>query len=116
MDIEAFRSYCLSKNGVTEEFPFGESTLVYKVLGKMFALTGIEFNSINLKADPEVAMELRERYSAVQPGYHMNKRHWNTIILDGSVPDKMLRQWVDNSYDLVAAGLTKTQKRALDSM
>jgi predicted DNA-binding protein (MmcQ/YjbR family) len=116
MDIELFRSYCLSKKGVTEEFPFGESTLVYKVLGKMFALTGLDFESVNLKVDPETGVDLRERYSAVQPGYHMNKKHWITVLLDGSVPDKLLRQWIDHSYDLVTAGLTKTQKRALDSM
>ena len=116
MDIEAFRSYCLSKKGVTEEFPFGDSTLVFKVLGKMFALTDIGFESINLKVDPEEALELRERYQAVQPGYHMNKKHWNTIVLDGSVPDKLLMRWIDRSYDLVAAGLTKTQKRTLDTM
>lgn len=106
----------MSKKGVTEEFPFGDSTLVFKVLGKMFALTGIEFESINLKADPEEAMELRERYQSVQPGYHMNKKHWNTVILDGSVPDKLLMRWIDRSYDLVAAGLTKTQKQTLDTM
>lgn len=117
MDIESFRSHCLSRKGVTEEFPFGETTLVYKVMGKMFALTGIEnFESVNLKVDPEIGVELRERYPAVQPGYHMNKKHWITIQIDGSVPDKLLRQWIDHSYDLVAAGLTKTQRRALDSM
>ena len=116
MDIELFRSYCLSKKGVTEEFPFGESTLVYKVQGKMFALTGLAFESVNLKVDTETGVELRERYSAVQPGYHMNKKHWITVIMDGSVPDKQLRQWVQNSYDLVASGLTKNQKRTLESM
>jgi predicted DNA-binding protein (MmcQ/YjbR family) len=116
MDIETYRAFCLSHKGVTEEFPFGENTLVYKVMGKMFALTGLDsFESVNLKVDPERGIELRERYPAVQPGYHMNKKHWITVTLDGSIPDKLLREWTDHSYDLVAAGLTKTAKRALGS-
>jgi predicted DNA-binding protein (MmcQ/YjbR family) len=109
VDIETYRAFCLSHKGVTEEFPFGENTLVYKVMGKMFALTDLDnFESVNLKVDPERGIELRERYAAVQPGYHMNKKH-------GSIPDKLLREWTDHSYDLVAAGLTKTAKRALGS-
>jgi predicted DNA-binding protein (MmcQ/YjbR family) len=115
VNIESFRSYCLSKKGVTEEFPFGEDTLVYKVAGKMFALTNLEaFSSLNLKVDPETGVELRERHAAVQPGYHMNKKHWVTVLNDGSIPDKLLREWVDSSYDLVVSGLTKTQKSALE--
>jgi len=117
VNIESYRAYCLSHKGVTEEFPFGEDTLVYKVMGKMFALTDIElFQSINLKVDPEQGAELREQYSAVQPGYHMNKKHWITVQMDGSIPDKLLKQWIDHSYDLVVAGLTKTAKRALGSI
>jgi predicted DNA-binding protein (MmcQ/YjbR family) len=117
LNLEAFRTHCLSHKGVTEEFPFGESTLVYKVMGKVFALTGIDdFASVNLKVDPEKGVELRERYTAVQPGYHMNKKHWITVIMDGSISDKLLRQWIDDSYDLVASGLTKSQKQALESM
>jgi predicted DNA-binding protein (MmcQ/YjbR family) len=117
LNIEAYRAYCLSFKGVTEEFPFGDTTLVYKVMGKMFALTGVEsFASINLKVDPEIGADLRERYSAVQPGYHMNKKHWITVIIDGSIPDKLIRQWTDHSYQLVASKLTKTQKAALESM
>jgi predicted DNA-binding protein (MmcQ/YjbR family) len=117
VDIESYRSYCLSHKGVTEEFPFGESVLVYKVMGKMFALAGIEhFESVNLKVDPEKGVELRERYTAVQPGYHMNKRHWITVLIDGSIPDRLLKQWIDNSYDLVTSRLTKKEKRALESM
>lgn len=117
MDIERFRSYCLAKKGVTEEFPFGEDTLVYKVMGKMFALTDLEmFTSVNLKVDPETGADLQEKYPAVQPGYHMNKKHWITVIMDGTVPDKVLLGWVDNSYQLVVAGLTKTQKSALGSI
>lgn len=117
MDIEAYRAFCLSRKGVTEELPFGDNALVHKVMGKMFALTGIEnFESINLKVDPEIGVELRERYPAVQPGYHMNKKHWITVSMDGSIPDKLLWQWIGHSYDLVAAGLTKKQKQALESM
>lgn len=86
-------------------------------MGKIFALTGIEdFASINLKVDPEKGVELRERYTAVQPGYHMNKKHWITVIIDGSISDRLLCQWIDDSYDLVASGLTKSQKQALESM
>ena len=83
----------------------------------MFALTDIEdFESVNLKVDPEIGVELRERYPAVSPGYHMNKKHWITVQMDGSIPDRILRQWVQDSYNLVASGLTKTQQRALKSM
>ncbi len=86
-------------------------------MGKMFALTGInDFSSINIKCDPENAVELREQYASVQPGYHMNKKHWNTVRIDGSISDKLLRQWIDDSYQLVVAGLTKTQKLALETM
>jgi predicted DNA-binding protein (MmcQ/YjbR family) len=117
LNIEAYRSYCLSFKGVTEEFPFGDTTLVYKVMGKMFALTGIEsFASINLKVDPEIGADLRERYSAVQPGYHMNKKHWITVLMDGSIPDKLICQWTERSYQLVASALTKSQKAALETM
>lgn len=117
MDIESYRTFCIAQKGVTEEFPFGDNTLVHKVMGKMFALAGVEdFDSINLKVDPETGVELRERYPAVLPGYHMNKKHWITVMVDGSVPDKLLRKWIRDSYDLVASGLTKTQKRALESM
>jgi predicted DNA-binding protein (MmcQ/YjbR family) len=117
LNLESFRAYCLAKKGVTEELPFGPDALVFKVMGKMFALTDItDFASINLKADPEKAIELRERYEAVIPGYHMNKKHWNTILLDGSLPEKLIRSWVDDSYNLVAAGLTKKQKLALEKL
>lgn len=115
MNIEEFREYCLSKKGVTEDLPFDEETLVFKVSGKMFALTGLDEQelSINLKCDPEKAIELRERYPCVQPGYHMNKMHWNTVNIDGSVPDKLVKEWIDNSYTLVAKKLTKVQKKEL---
>jgi predicted DNA-binding protein (MmcQ/YjbR family) len=116
MNIETFRSFCLKKKGVTEEFPFGEEVLVFKVLGKMFALTNVEnFESINLKCDPEKAAELRERYSSVIPGYHMNKKHWNTILLDGSVADKLIQEWTTDSYNLVVNSLSKIQQKQLEN-
>jgi len=108
MDIEKFRELCLSFPDVTEEFPFGPDTLVYKVKGKVFALTGLNaFESINLKCDPELAIELRERYPAVLPGYHMNKAHWNTIRIDNSISDRLLEEWIRNSYQLVRAKLPR---------
>lgn len=111
MDIEKFRNICLSLDDVTEEFPFGANTLVYKVKGKMFALTDLEmFESVNLKCDPEEAIELRERYAAVQPGYHMNKAHWNTVLMDSSISDKLIEQWVKDSYELVRSKLPKSKR------
>lgn len=115
MDTESFRSHCLSKKGVTEEFPFGENTLVYKVMGKMFALADLEdFTSINLKVDPEIGIDLRERYASVQEAYHMNKKHWITVMVDGKIPDKLICEWIDNSYDLVKAGLSKSIRANLE--
>ncbi len=117
MNIEDFRSYCLAKKGVTEESPFGEETVVYKVMGKMFALADVDlFQSVNLKCDPEEAVLLRESYPAIQPGYHMNKKHWNTVDMDGSLDDKFIRGLIDTSYDLVVKGLTKTQKELLTKL
>jgi predicted DNA-binding protein (MmcQ/YjbR family) len=104
MDIESLREHCIAKKGVSERFPFGEDTLVFKAAGKIFALVNLGGDlSINLKCDPALAIDLRERYSSVTPGYHMNKKHWNTINLDGTVPDKEVFSWIDNSYNLVAA-------------
>ncbi len=117
MNIESFRAYCLSKNGVTEEFPFDANTLVFKVMGKMFALTDLEaFESINLKVDPEVGAELKDTYDFVQPGYHMNKKHWITVLIKPHVPEKLVWAWLDQSYGLVVKGLTKSQKLSLDSL
>ena len=117
MDIESFRNYCLNKKGVTEEFPFDNNTLVFKVCGKMFALTDVDaFESINLKCDPEEAVLLREQYPAVVPGYHMNKKHWNTVMMDGAVGDRLLMQWIDHSYDLVVQKLPKAQKEQLKNL
>jgi predicted DNA-binding protein (MmcQ/YjbR family) len=103
MDVVSLRDYCISKKGATESFPFGEDTLVFKKKEKIFALVNLDGDlSINLKCDPALAIELRERYSSVTPGYHMNKKHWNTIMLNGSVPDKEVLSWIDHSYDLIA--------------
>jgi predicted DNA-binding protein (MmcQ/YjbR family) len=103
MNIESYRTYCLALPDVTEEFPFGPETLVFKVRGKLFALTDIDtFASINLKCDPELAVELRETYAAVLPGYHMNKKHWNTVLMDGSIPDARIKEWILHSYMLVS--------------
>ena len=106
MNIEEIRHYCLQKAAVTESFPFDETTLVFKVGGKMFALLSLDDNhSVNLKCDPERAVNLREQYEAVSPGYHMNKIHWNTILLDGTVPDPLIREWIDHSYSLIVESL-----------
>ncbi len=102
MNIETLREYCISKKNVTESFPFGDDTLVFKAAGRIFVLANLDGDlSINLKCDPALAIELRERYSSVIPGYHMNKKHWNTVILDGTVPDKEIFSWIDHSYELV---------------
>ena len=114
MDIVEYRDYCLSFSGVTEDFPFDEQTLVFKVKGKMFALTNVDhFTSFNAKAAPEDGIALREQYAGIKPGYHMNKKHWNTIAVDGSVPDAVMRDLLKNSYDLVVKGLTKKQREEL---
>lgn len=102
MNIEMIRDYCLSLEGTEECFPFDETTLVFKVAGKMFLLTDLEGDlSVNLKCEPSLAIELRERFPSVRPGYHMNKTHWNTVILDGSVPDTTVFDWIKHSYMLV---------------
>jgi predicted DNA-binding protein (MmcQ/YjbR family) len=102
MDIESLRDYCIAKAGASESFPFGEDTLVFKVNGKIFALVNLDGDlSINLKCDPAFALDLRERYSGVTAGYHMNKKHWNTIMLNGSIPDKEVFTWIDHSYQLI---------------
>src|SRR5215470_16782131 len=109
MNVEILRDYCLSKAGVTEEFPFDEETLVFKVMGKAFVLTSISEipGACNLKCDPERAEELREKYPAIIPGYHMNKKHWNTVNWDGSLSDPFILDLVDHSYNLVIDGLPK---------
>jgi len=102
MNIEIIRDYCIKKPGVTEGFPFGEDTLVFKVNGKIFALANLDGElTINLKCDPSLALELREKYSSVIPGYHMNEKHWNTVLIDGTIPDKEIFSWIDHSYNLI---------------
>jgi predicted DNA-binding protein (MmcQ/YjbR family) len=115
MDIEQLRDYCLSKKSVEETTPFGPDTLVYKVGGKLFMLFGLDNEPLrfNVKCEPEKALELREEFSCVQPGYHMNKKHWNTIVVDGTVSKKQLMQWIDDSYELVINSLSKKIREAL---
>ena len=116
MDIESFRNYCLSKPAVTEEFPFDEVTLVFKVMGKMFALTGLddEVFRVNLKCDPERAIELREVHPEdVISGWHMSKKHWNTVYFENGLSDKFLIELIDHSYDLVVSKLKKADKEVL---
>lgn len=108
MNIEDYRTFCLSFQYVTEEFPFDSKTLVFKVHGKIFALMNVDdFRSINLKCNPEKAIDLRETYQAVRPGYHMNKKHWNTITLFSDVSDELLLELTEHSYDLVFQSLPK---------
>lgn len=114
MDSTALRQYLLSKPEAVEDFPFGPEIAVYKVRGKMFALTGhfLGGEAVNLKCDPHQAMALRDIFSAVKPAYHMNKLHWNTVLLDGSLPQGELQQQVDASFALVVAGLKKKERDA----
>lgn len=115
MDIESLRDYCLSKPAVEETFPFGDETLVYKVGGKIFLICPLNSDTLqfNAKCDPEKAIELRERYDCVQPGYHMNKKHWNTIVIDGSVSNTMLKEWINDSYDLIVESLPVKAKEQI---
>jgi predicted DNA-binding protein (MmcQ/YjbR family) len=113
MDLARFRDYCLRKSHVTESTPFGADVLVFKVCGKIFALAALDEvpTRVNLKCDPDLALDLRDRYEQVTPGYHMNKRHWNTIEIEGSVPDPELRKMIDHSYDLVANRVPKPRAK-----
>jgi len=115
MNIETLREYCLFKNAVTEDFPFGESTLVFRVKNKIFLLVALDTDPLqfNAKCDPEKAVELREEYDAIRPGYHMNKKHWNTVIIDGSIPTRLLKEMIDDSYDLIIQSLPKKSKEEL---
>lgn len=115
MNIETFREYCLSKPSATEDTPFGPDNIVFKVEGKMFALAALDEvpSAVNLKCDPDLALELRDRYAQVRPGYHMNKKHWNTIELDGVIPEEEIRRMVDHSYDLVVQSLPKLRREKL---
>jgi predicted DNA-binding protein (MmcQ/YjbR family) len=115
MDLAAFREYCLRKRGATEGTPFGETVLVFKVAGKIFALAALDGipATVNLKCDPDLALALRDRYEQVQPGYHMNKKHWNTVEIDSGVPEGELREMIEHSYDLVVRTLPKAQRDQL---
>ena len=117
MNIESFRDFCMAKKGVSEDFPFDEGTLVFKVMGKMFALTDVDlFKSVNLKCDPEWAIELREKYPSIIPGYHMNKKHWNTVEMDDSLSDSFIKELVTHSYELVVENLPRALKSELKNI
>jgi predicted DNA-binding protein (MmcQ/YjbR family) len=117
MHLSYFRDYCIAKPGVTEDTPFDEDTLCFRVGGKIFAITSItEFVSINLKCDPERAMELRELHHEILPGFHMNKKHWNTILINGNLPDSLILELVDHSYELVFLSLPKRAKEGIDQI
>lgn len=114
MDIEQLREYALSKEGAIESFPFGETTLVFKVSNKIFMLLSLDDVPLrfNVKCDPGKALELRELNEAIIPGYHMNKKHWNTIIMDGSLSDKLIREMIDHSYELITTNRPATKAKA----
>ena len=115
MKLEQLRSYCLSKPGADESYPFGPGALVMKVGGKLFAIIADEEDplTISLKCEPDIAVMLRSHFPAVGPGYHLNKRHWNTVTLDGTIPTKEIREWIDDSYDLVVDGLPRKTRDAI---
>jgi predicted DNA-binding protein (MmcQ/YjbR family) len=112
VNIESFREYCLSKSAATEDTPFGPDNIVFKVEGKMFALAALDEvpPAANLKCDPDLALELRDRYEQVRPGYHMNKKHWNTVELDGVIPEREIKKMIDHSYALVVQSLPKSKQ------
>ena len=114
MNLEELRAYCLSKPGTEETLPFGPDTLVFKVHGKVYLLVGLDEEDLrfNVKCDPDKAEELRAEYACVLPGYHMNKKHWNTIVVDGSVPRNLIRSWIDHSYELVSGAVKKQKKKS----
>lgn len=117
MNIEEYRDYCIAKKGVTEHFPFDETTLVFKVMNKMFALADVDsFEFINLKCEPEKAVELREQFNGVKPGYHMSKIHWNSVYANQDVPDKLIYQLIDDSYNLIVISLTKKLQKELENL
>ena len=115
VNAETFRAYCIAKPGTTEDSPFGPEHIVFKVGGKMFALLAFEEvpPTANLKCDPDLALELRDRYEQVRPGYHMNKKHWNTVEIDSGIPEREMTKMIDHSYELVIGSLTKRARLAL---
>jgi predicted DNA-binding protein (MmcQ/YjbR family) len=117
MNIELFREHCIAKKCVEETFPFDNDTLVFKVMGKMFALISISDPTyVNLKCSPDYAVELRQEFEAVKPGFHMNKTHWNTVTFNTDANDKLILEWLDLSYNLVVSGLTQKMQRELAEM
>ncbi len=118
MNIEQFREYCLSKKGVSEDFPFDETSLCFRVMGKIFAITDTEDLPLffNLKCDPERAADLRERHPGIKPGWHMNKKHWNSVVPDEDVPEDLIYELIDHSYDLIAKSLKKSDREKLSMM
>ncbi|MGD8426871.1 MAG: MmcQ/YjbR family DNA-binding protein [Balneolaceae bacterium] len=117
MNIEDFREFCLSFKGVSESFPFDDNTLAFKVMDKIFALTDVEkFDGINLKCDPVKAAMLRDLYEEVQPGRHMNKKHWNTIDPKGKLDDELIKEWIKDSYNLVVDGLSRKKQKKLEKL
>ena len=122
MNIEQIRAYCLNKKGTTEDFPFDADTLVFKVLGKMFALASLkrwecDEAAINLKADPEYSEELRAEYNSIRPGYHMSKKHWNTLYLhEGELKPEFIKTLIDHSYNMVVKGMTKKMRDSLEHL
>ena len=115
MNVEDIREFCLSLKGVTEEFPFGDDTLVFKVAGKIFCLANLDGAlTINLKNDPGKNIELRETYDSIKPGYYMNKIHWNTVNIEGSLPDILIKNLIEDSYILVIEKLTRREKQILE--
>jgi predicted DNA-binding protein (MmcQ/YjbR family) len=115
MNVETLREYCLSKKAVTEDFPFGESTLVFRVKHKIFLLVSLDSSPLqfNAKSEPDKAIELREKYDAIQPGYHMNKKHWNTVVIDGSISTALIKEMIDDSYNLIVQSLPKKLREEL---
>lgn len=114
MNIEEYRKFCLSFPGVTEDFPFDDKVLAFKVMDKVFALTNADtFEGINLKCDPVKAAMLRDLYPEVEPGYHMNKKHWNTVDPQGNLDDEIIKEWIKDSYDLVVESLSRKDQKKL---
>lgn len=118
MDIESFRQYCMRKKAVEESFPFDEHTLVFKVMGKIFAILPLDEldAKANLKALPEWSIELREEYHQIKPGWHMNKKHWNTVLLEDGLDDGLILKMIDHSYERVIAGFTRKMKEELEKL
>jgi predicted DNA-binding protein (MmcQ/YjbR family) len=118
LSLDALRAYCLAKPGSSAGYPFGEGTLVFKVLDRMYALCSEDERPLrlNLKCDPEDALALRAQYSSILPGYHMNKKHWNSLILDSSLPEKLVHELIDHSYSLVVAKMSQAKQRQLRAL